>query len=135
MAKIFKTTDTIILQIGDVTVGINPLTFEQKMKVQAEVMKGTSGAMRGAALACRFALKKLSGVENQDGSSYVLEHEDNVLTEKCWDDLQNLQETQKLITVCLNLINGIPNEFVDPQTGNKIDGVTVIKESSPDPKT
>jgi hypothetical protein len=41
-----------------------------------------------------------------------------------------MEQSQLLITVCLNLINGVPSEFVDPNTGKPLSGVSVIKDNT-----
>lgn len=131
MAKIYRTNDIISLKIDGLVVNISPLTFEQKMQIQTELMLNASeGPMRAAKLACQYAIKDIKGLEDADGSEYKLEFENNKVSDKCWDDLQNVQETNKMITACLNLVNGVPSEFVDPQTGKKIEGVSIIKEAS-----
>lgn len=128
MAKIYKVTDRIPLVIEDLTVIVSPLTFEQKMQVQTEILKlGGQGAMRGAKLACQYAVKEIKGLKLDDNSDYVVEIKDGKVSDECWDDLQNIKETQKLITVCLNLINGIPKDFTDPQTGKKLEGVSFLQ--------
>lgn len=135
MAKIYRTTDVVPLKIDGLVVKISPLTFEQKMQLQTEILKGgTQGAMRAAKLACQFAIKDITGIENQDGSDYKIEVKDGRMSDECWDDLQNIQETQKMVTVCLNLVNGIPKEFTDPNTGKKLEGVSLIKQDSKSPK-
>jgi hypothetical protein len=131
MAKIYRATDVIPLNIDGLVVNISPLTFEQKMNIQAELLKGGSqSAMQAAALAVKYAVKSVKGVENLDGSEYLVKLENNRLTDESWDDLQNIEQAQKLITVCLNLINGIPKEFVDPNTGKPITGVSIVKEQN-----
>jgi hypothetical protein len=131
MAKIYRATDTIPLEIDGLVVNISPLTFEQKMDIQAEVLKGdTQSAMKAAARAVKYAVKSIKGIENQDGSNYQVELENGRLTDACWDDLQNIEQAQKLIMVCLGLINGVPREFADPNTGKPIQGVSLIQDKS-----
>jgi hypothetical protein len=131
MAKIYRTTDIIPLEIDGLVVNISPLTFEQKMQIQTEVLKGgAQAAMRAAKLACQSAIKEIKGIEDQDGTEYKVQLTDGRLSDETWDDLQNIEQTQKLITVCLGLINGIPKEFVNPETGEKLKGVTIIREAT-----
>lgn len=131
MARIYKATDLIPVKVDDLTINVSPLTFEQKMQVQSEILKGgTAGAMRGAALACRYAVKSIKGIENGDGSEYEVKTDGGLVTPECWDDLQNVKECSKLITICLNLINGVPDEFVDPETKKRLAGVSIIREKA-----
>lgn len=131
MARIYKTTDIIPIKIDGLVINVSPLTFEQKMQIQTEVLKGSAqSAMRAAKLACQSAIKDISGIEDVDGSKYMIELKDGKLTDECWDDLQNIEQTQKMITVCLGLINGVPREFTNPETGEKLEGVSLIKEAT-----
>lgn len=131
MAKIYRTTDIIPLNIDGLVVNISPLTFEQKMDIQAEILKGSpQSAMSAAALAVKSSVKSISGVENQDGSPYEVALVNNKLSDECWNDLQNIEQAQKLIMVCLNLINGIPKDFSDPNTGKPLQGVSIVKDQS-----
>jgi hypothetical protein len=131
MAKIYRATDIIPLEIDGLVVNISPLTFEQKMDIQSEILKGDAqSAMRAAARAVKSAVKSIQGIENQDGSEYKLQMENGKLTDTCWDDLQNIEQAQKLIMVCLSLISGIPKEFVDSNTGKPIQGVSLIQDKS-----
>ena len=131
MTKIYRTSDVIRLKVDGLKIGVSPLTFDQKMEVQAEILKGDAqSAMRGAALAVKFALKELQGLKTSDNKDYALEREDNKLTDECWDDLCNISEGSKLTLVCLNLINGVPKDFVDPNTGEKLEGVSLVRQES-----
>lgn len=131
MAKIYRTTDIIPINIDGLVVNISPLTFEQKMQVQSEILKGgVQSAMRAAALACKSSIKDIKGIYNQDGTQYKVDLDGGKLSDQTWDDLQNIEQSAKIITVCLNLLNGIPKEFVDPETGKTLDGVSIIKETT-----
>lgn len=131
MAKIYRTTDIIKLEIGGLVVGISPLSFEQKMNVQAEILKGDAlGPMRGASLAVKYALKSIEGIEDQDGKPYQLQFENDKLSDSCWDDLQNISEGNSLTMVCLNLLDKVPSEFIDPNTGDKLKGVKILREGT-----
>ena len=46
------------------------------------------------------------------------------------DDLLNVDHDDKLSLVCTSLLNGIPKEFVDPQTGKPIKGISIERQSS-----
>lgn len=131
MAKIYRTTDVIKLEIGGLVIGISPLSFEQKMNVQAEILKGDAlGPMKGASLAVKYALKSIEGVEDQDGNPYELQFENGIVSDSCWDDLQNISQGSVLTMACLNLLDKVPSEFIDPNTGKKLEGVKILKETS-----
>lgn len=135
MSRIYKTTDIIKVQVDGLKIGVSPLTFEQKMTAQAMVMGGdVTSAMKGAAYAVRCSLKKIEGLEDADGNPYELNIENNMLTDDCWNDLQNLEQSTKLTLISLNLLQGIPKEFADPNTGKRLEGVSIIKSEGNKPK-
>jgi hypothetical protein len=135
MSKIYRTSDTVALNLDGLVVKISPLSYKQKMDVQAEILTGdTRGAMNAAALAVKYALKDIQGLEDSEGNPYQLKFENGKVADECWDDLQNIKEGQKLIMVCLNLMNSVPKDFVDPNTGKKLEGVSLIKSEAPKPK-
>jgi hypothetical protein len=130
MAILYRPSDIVPVKVDDITVNISPLTFEQKMKIKSAILENKSdGPMLGAKLACQYAIKSVSGIILPDGSDYKLSRENDKLTDECWDDLHNIKETQKLITICLALLNGMPEEFIDPQSGKKLEGVKIIEDS------
>lgn len=132
MSKIYRTSDIIPLNIDGLKIGVSPLTFEQKMEIQAQMLSGKpTDAMKAAAFAVKYALKKLDGIEDSNGNPYELQFENGRITDQCWDDLQNMAQSQKLTMVCLNLLSSVPDEFTDPATGKKIEGVKRLdKEKS-----
>lgn len=136
MAVIYRTTDRIKVKVDDITVVLAPLSYKQKCDVQSAVTtKSITGAMDGAALAVRYSLKEISGVKYADGSEYKLKIEDDKVSEECMDELFNLEQATKLTIVCLNLIQGVPKSFTDPETGKPLDGVSILKERSSRKKT
>jgi hypothetical protein len=125
--KIYKTTDKISVKIDDIVVQVSPLSFEQKCDIQALLVSGDPmSVVRAASMAIKYGVKGLEGVENADGSLYVLETDENgSLSDQCVDDLLNIDQDDKLSLVCTSLLNGIPKDIVDPQTGKKIKGITI----------
>lgn len=124
--RIYKTTDRITVKIDDISIKISPLSYEAKCEIQAELISGqTLGIIRAAKKSMQYAIKEISGVENSDGSEYKLEFEDDRLTESCVDDLLNIDQDNKLSFVCTRLLEGIPKDFVNPQTGEKIEGIKI----------
>jgi isopentenyl diphosphate isomerase/L-lactate dehydrogenase-like FMN-dependent dehydrogenase len=133
--RIYRTSDVIELEVDGLKIGISPLTFEQKMEIQGQMLTGNAmDAMKAAALAVKYSLKKIEGLETEDGSAYQLSFESNRISDACWDELQNISQSGKLTTVCLNLLNSIPEDFTDPATGKKIPGVSRIKRENKDAK-
>ena len=115
MAKIYRTTDRIKYKIGEVEISISPLSVHDKTILHTYVTKAQSGdvesLMRASSLAVKFAVKDINGLENSDGTAYELQFENNQLTDECVDDLMNIQESTSMITVCGQLISGIPSQL------------------------
>ena len=100
------------------------------MDVQALVLEGTAmSAMKGAALALKYSLKEIKGLESEEGE-YQLEVENNMVTDNCIDDLFNIEQGTKLTLVALNLLQGIPESFINPENGEPIKGVKILKGKS-----
>lgn len=113
MAKIKK---SVQVKVSDLTFHLSTLTFEQKSDAMA-----VAGSIRDPNLSeadryramfkmqgdiLRSALKKVDGLENEDGSPYQLKFEDGVLAHECLDDIMNLDiNLQELFEVCGKLIN------------------------------
>lgn len=130
MAKIYRMSDRIKLKIDDLVVTIGPLSIHQKAAV--EEVSASSGLLKATMEAMKYAIKDIEGLTTADGSPYSLERDDDGnLTEGCLDDLFNIEQSYRISSVCLNLINNIPDEFIDLNTGKKLEGVEFVvdKES------
>lgn len=124
--KIYKTSDRITIAIDDIKLVVSPLTYETKCDIQANLLTGDAmGIVKAAKLAIQHGVKDIKGVEHADGSEYELQFENGVLTEECIDDLLNIDQDSKLSFVCTKLLDGIPKEFIDPQTGKKMEGIKI----------
>jgi len=131
--RIYSTEDRIKIKVDGLVFEISPLSFNQKMEIQAEIINGEIkgdplGAMKGAALAVKYAVKSITGLKNSEGKDYEFGFDDKGLTDESVDDLFNMEQGQKLTLVCLNLLAAIPKEFVDPSTGEAIEGVSLVKK-------
>lgn len=126
MVKLYKTTDKVPVKVGPITIQISALSFEQKAEIQAELVKADPlSILRAARLAIKYSVKDVKGVEDIDGNEYQVEMENEMLTDSCVDDVLNLDQDDKISLVCTSLLNGIPKEFVDPQSGKKIEGISI----------
>lgn len=124
--KVYKTTDKINIKIDDIVITISPLSFEVKTQIQSEIVNGGALAMISAAKnSIKHSVKGIKGLENLDGTPYVLEFEDNVLTDECVSDLLNIDQDSKISFVCTQLLQGVQNTFTDPQTGKPIKGISI----------
>jgi len=86
--------------------------------------------VRAARMALKFAIKEIGGVEDSEGNPYELEVENNELTDECVDDLLNLEQNEKLSILCTTLLHGVPKQLMDPNTGEKMQGVTIERGPS-----
>lgn len=131
MAKIYKTTDRIGIKLAGVELRLSPLTFDQKAEIQAMAVSGDfKKSLEAAKLAVKYSVKEVTGLEYTDGSAFEAKFENGVLTEESVDELMNIPQNDTLSLACLNLIKGVPDTFVSPFDGSKLDGVSFIKESS-----
>lgn len=133
MAKILKLSDRIPVTIEDVTLKLAPLCYQHKMEIQQYMIEAATGnmqsAMKGAALAIKYSVKDITGVEDYSGNKFELSFEENgSLSEECVDNLLNLSLNNKMIAVCASLLNGLPEEEMKhPVTGEKMEGITFGK--------
>lgn len=129
MATIYRTSDRIKVKIDDIVLTLAPLNYHQKSRVQNLILeKGQMGALDSTKLAVKYALKDIEGVETLDGAKYKLEFGEDGLSDECLDDLFNLEQTMKLSSICMSLLNGVPKEFIDPMTNKPMEGVSYYKE-------
>ncbi len=132
MMKILKNTDRVKIDIGDVTISISPLSFNQKTEIQKYMIEAASGkiesGMKGAKLAIQYAVKSIDGVEDVDGNKYELELDNDILTDECIEELLNSEINNELSLICINLLSGIPKEFIDPATNKPLEGVSIKKQ-------
>jgi len=122
---VYETTDKVKVEVDGLVFELSPLSFLTKAKIQTQVVQGD--ALTAAVTAIKSGIKSVSGLKRKDGSSYSLTLENDTLTDKCVDDLTNIPHSQKLITLCMNLISGMPEkQFVD-QNGAPIEGVKFVE--------
>ena len=132
MTKLISIDETIQVNIDSITIHISPLTYLEKMQLQEYMMKAVNGnlveAMKGAALAIKYAVKDIDGVEDSDGYKFKLEFEENKrhLTDRCVDNLLNLPQNNKIIATCSSLLEKLPSEGIKhPSTGEFIEGISI----------
>lgn len=101
MAKIYRITDRIRLQIGDIVCSIAPLTYHQKADVFAmmtEAQRNNDIVKLNQAVykTIQFSLKDIHGVEDSDGKPYQLQFDGELLSDECLDDLLRMESSGKL---------------------------------------
>ena len=129
MPTIYRKTDKIKVQIDDISIKVTPLSYSEKMEINELMSKALTEkkmkyAMDGTILAIKYSLKAITGLETPDGESYQLEMDNKQVTDDCINDLLNMKYSQKLAAVCASLVHGVGHEIVDPQTQEKIDGIS-----------
>ncbi len=135
--KIYKSTDRIPVQIGELVFKLAPLSYIQKMEIYSLQTKvgGASieDAAKAAFLAIKYSLKEVIGLESAvDGSVYELEFEDDskkALKDDCVSDIFSLEEKNTLITCMFKFIESIPKEIVDSE-GKPLAGVKILPVES-----
>lgn len=139
MSKIYRRSDRIVVKIDDITVKLSPLTLHEKVEINSQMLRGSRDKnlkelSEGLALAIRYALKDIDGLEDSDGSPYKLQFaDDGGLTPQCIDDLMNIEATNKLALVCSSMINGVPSQFTDEHR-NALAGVELVTVEKADPE-
>lgn len=133
MTKLYRVSDRVPVKLDGLVVKISPLKYDQKAEMQTMLLDGTPLSMvKAAQYAVKCCVKDVDGLELQDGSKYELEFENDMLTDDCVSDLFNIPQSEKLAFICTELLQGIPaNQFVDPKTGKKLEGVTIVRSKSP----
>lgn len=131
MAKIYKISDRIRVDIGGLVFKLGPLTYEQKAEIQALAASGDfKQALDSAKLAVKYGLKDVEGLEDSEGKPYQIKTDESGIADDCLNDLLNLEQNEQLSMVCLGLIRGIPDHFTNPFDGKKLEGVSIIKEGA-----
>lgn len=128
MAIIHRKSDRIKVKIEDITLVVSPLSQHDKNTIQSLLVSGkVDSIMNGATMALKCAIKDIGGVTHNN-EQYRLEFDDNKhITDDCLDDLMNLEMHDKISSVCLALLGGIPKEFLNAETGEVLEGVRIIK--------
>ena len=132
MTRLISTDEQIPIHIDNITIYVSPLSYMDKMELQDYMMKAVEGdlkqAMKGAAMAIKYAVKDIDGVKDSQGKKFKLDFEDNKkhLTDSCVDNLLNLPQNNKLIVACSALLEGLPSEGIkNPSTGEMIEGISI----------
>lgn len=127
MAKIYRLSDRVKLKVDDLEVMIGPLSIHQKSAIE-EAAK-SSGLLKASLLAMKFGIKDVSGLVDKDGKSYEIKRdEQGNIADEVLEDLFNIENSYKLIAISLNLLNSIPSEFIDVNTGKKLEGVEFVQD-------
>lgn len=129
MSKIYRISDRIKVKVGDLIAIIGPLTRHQKQEVQTAFMQGKMAD--GTALAIKYGLKSIEGLETVDGDEYKIKSDKGGLNDSTIDDLFNIPEFNLLSAACISKVNSFDTDFKNKETGEEIDGVSFIEVVSP----
>jgi hypothetical protein len=122
---VYSTDDIIEINVEGLTVSVSPLTYKQKNEIQNLFLNRE--ALEGAVRCMKYAIKDVSGLKNRDGSEFKLKRKNGMLDDKTIDVLLNAQTGTKINLICVSLINGIPDQFLHPETGKPLDGVSFVE--------
>jgi hypothetical protein len=130
--KVYRLTDRIPVKIDGVTFMVAPLSFEQKAEILGckKIVKGeeTEDHAKMVWLSIKYSVKSVTGLQNQDGSEYVIELVDNSLSDATISELLSLPIQGKLATACANLMNGVSKYDIEGVEID-LDNVQSVKKS------
>lgn len=132
---LYRNTDLLKFEIGEIVCYFSPLSLADKQQLLAKASK-LSNSDNQAIEALEFSkevvkktLKKIEGVELTDGTPFVLQLENNQLTDNSLEDVMYLPVLNELLSVGANLMNSVPNdEEVKDVHGNVLKGVRYLKK-------
>lgn len=135
MTVVYRKTDVIKVKVHDIEVHLNPLTHHQKNSIQSLLVAGNvDSLMAGATMAVKCAVKDVKGLKLPDGSDYQLQFDNGQISDECMDDLMNIKCQSELSAICIAMVNGIPDEFINPETGEVFKGVKIIRDGDSEKK-
>lgn len=128
--KLYKSTDKILVKINDLQLSISPLTLAQKQEVMSLFSKFYSDKdvnhlLHATRLCCKYGIKNITGLQNADDSEYILNFDEQGLSDEDIENLMNSEISNQLSAVVTSFVNGIPAKIVD-EKGNQLEGVEVI---------
>lgn len=119
---VYRITDRIPIQIGDVTFWVSPLSFEQRNQIAGlATMRGgveNIDNLKVVSAVLKYSLKEVQGLKTASGDDYALEVQNNELSDECLGDLLQLSCAEKLMIAASQLAAQIKEHKID---GVKID--------------
>ena len=125
---VYSTDDIIKINIEGLTLSVSPLTYKQKDEIQTLFIN--RDAIGGAVKAMKYAVKNIEGLKNKDGSDFKIKLKAGQLDDKTVDMLLNASFGTKMNLVCVSLLNGIPDQFLHPETGQPLEGVSFVESGA-----
>lgn len=132
--KVYRSTSRIPVKIGDALFKLSPFTQEQKIELmQCISMDGgtrVENLAKMSFMACKFAIKEVSGIVNEDDSEFKLEFDEKGVSTESLNTLLTLELSQELLTTCQTFIQGIPKEILNPTTKKKFENVEILPQET-----
>lgn len=130
---VYRTSDRIPVQVGEVELLFAPLSFAQKTEINSHVKmqsgKETPDGLKVAQLYIKYGIKSVKGCKLSDGSDYEVELDAaGNLTDACVDDVMSLENSPDIIRICALLANQIAKHEV-PGVTVHLDKVTHQKKA------
>lgn len=127
--RIYRCTDKIEVKIDDVSIFVSPLSFQAKMNLQGLMLKASNGdmdsAMKAVIQALKVSIKDIKGVQDGEGE-YQISFDGEEVSDDCINDILNMPISNKISTICTNLLSGIPNQILD-SNGEPLEGVSIVQ--------
>lgn len=120
---VYKMSDRIPIEIGEVKFWVSPLSYGQKMEL-ASCSSTVSGeqkidGQKFATLLMKFSIKEVEGITNFDGTPYVISFDkDGTLSQDSLDELLQIEQSASVLKAATHLFTSMSDYEVD---GVKID--------------
>lgn len=121
---VYSTDDIIEINVEGLTVCVSPLTYKQKNEIQNLFLN--KEALEGAIMAMKYAIKDVRGLKTRDGKDFKVKKKGGLLDDRTVDTLLNSSTGTKINLICVSLLNGIPDQFLHPETGKALEGVSFM---------
>lgn len=120
---VYKMSDRIPIEIGEIKLWVSPLSYGQKMEL-ASCSTMVSGeqkidGQKFATLLIKFSIKEVEGITNFDGTPYELSFDkDGTLSQDCLDELLQIEQSAAILRAATHLFTSMTDYDLD---GVKID--------------
>ncbi|MDX9731065.1 MAG: hypothetical protein RBT63_04785 [Bdellovibrionales bacterium] len=118
MAVIYRPTDRLKYEIGELTFTIAPLDYVQKNEI-VEAIKAAQAARSvkeihdASLLALKYALKGVNGATYADGEPFDLKFDGSLVADESVHELLNIDVAPKLLALIGAFISNVPSELPD----------------------
>lgn len=131
MAVIYTKKDRVKVRLKDVELQLAPLNFAQKAEIQELALSKDIKKMNMSVFkAIKYSLKDVKGLQLPHGAHYELEFDESGLSDECVDDMLNFSYGNKIADIIGQMVNGVPEEFINVSTGEKMQDVEILGAKS-----